>query len=296
MTFDEANSLALNAFNLGIYAKNLEYNTFAEMPFETVKILAGSAGQTCWLLQNAYKKFGVQIQVQKEVSDDLLISDFTSGSFADVPWPGKICEVYSEDPKIPTILVLKCSPKDIESWFPNLTVGLKSEEYVSAVIQEGSGLTSKMLSLNLKPEMYNNFLTNSETDSMSDLGLVNSALSPQDNATLAVLMRLVLKVFAFISIPTFKPVSINRKEMKWGGKPGVKNRPNRPAMRCIYAPTVRYEKGETEKASGKHIHFKGRRGHFRYFRSEVFTKKRGQWTYIQPVSVEKVVIKVRKPK
>jgi hypothetical protein len=115
-------------------------------------------------------------------------------------------------------------------------------------------------------------------------------------------MHLVLKVFAFVSVPTFKPTQIFKKQMHHGGKPDVKGRPNRPSYRVVYLPSiVRPKTGETN-GEGKGHDFKGRRGHIRWYHDERYVNRRGTWDFIRPVAdpktgkyPERTVFKVRKP-
>lgn len=310
MKQDEAFALAMDAFSRGVYAKNIEYRYSPNADlneFSFIRQTLGSPGQVSWITQQAYAKVGMQIQVQKDVSDDLLASDFAPASkFNDVPWPAQACEVYFEDPKLPTLLLFKTKTTDIPKLFPGIEVRLEADEYVSAILQEGTDLMAKTLSLQLKPDMYDRFLTESQTEHMERLSPLNSRLNPQDEASFAVLVRLALKVFAFASIPHLKPAPITRKEMHFGGKPEVKGRPRRPAFRCLYAPNVKYTYADREEAeegseTGKKHEFRGRRGHFRYFSSERFVHVKNTWTFIRPVpgpdgTYPKVdVMKVRKP-
>ncbi len=91
MTHHEAETLAFDAFKKGIYAKNIEYGYSRNADvreLEMMKRIAGSPGQSSWLIQQAHNKLGVQMQVAKEVSDDLLASDFAPASkLDDIPWP-----------------------------------------------------------------------------------------------------------------------------------------------------------------------------------------------------------------
>jgi hypothetical protein len=310
MTHHEAETLAIDAFNKGIYAKNIEYGYSKNADireFELVKRMAGSPGQSSWLIQQAHNKLGVQMQVSKEVTDDLLLSDFAPASkMEDIPWPAQVVELYFEDPKLPSILLMKATPSDVARWFPDLEVGIKEKEYITGMLQEGTGNNAKVLSLQLKPSMYDHFINESETEAMTDLSYLNKSLNAQDNATFAVLMRLAMKVFAFASIPHLRPQPVMRKDMTWGGKAEVKGRPNRPSFRCVYLPNIRTFDSKEPFPNNSEVHgqkhdFNGRRGHFRYFHNERFTHMRNRWTYIRPIpgpdgTVPRVnVMKVRKP-
>lgn len=306
MDRDEIESIALQAFKKGVYAKNLEYgfSTDANLEeFHAFKRIAGAPGMAAWLVQQIYRKRGSQLQVQKEVSDDLLASDFPlSSRIQDIIWPAECVELYFEDPAIPTILLGKIIPDELPSMFPGLHADLQASEYVSAMIQEGTGMGSKYLNIQLRPEQYDAFMLAGEVDTMKDkgIGVFTHDLNDQDHASLCILIHLAMKVFAFASIPHLKPVPISRKSMRFGGKPDVRGRPPRPASRVLYLPNVQYEyAGGGGGASGEHRAFHGRRGHFRFFHSERFVNKRGLWTLIRPVPAKDGTfptrMKVRKP-
>jgi len=308
MTKEEAETLAFAAFKRNHYTKNISYKFSPTYNLEEFAILregGGSPAQNVWMTLQAQRKVGVQIQVSKEVSDDLLSSDFgVESRMQDIPWPAPVCELYFEDPLLPTVVVMKTHPKAIEGWFPGLHSMIEGDEIMTCVMQTSLGLESCFVSLIIKPSMYKEFLDDVDVDPMADVGtgLYNVALDDTDNAAMNVMARLALKVFAFISIPFLKPQPLSRKQMRFGGKAGVCGRPQRPSFRAIYLPHARYENEvRVEEPTGKHIQFKGRRGHFRYYKSEVFKNKRGTWTMIRPVPgpdgkvPKRTLLKVRKP-
>jgi len=296
--------LSEKAFVEGIYKKNIHYiyrpNADPE-EFRMVKTLGGSPGMASWIIQQAYRKVGSQMHVSKEVSDDLQATDFSSASkIENVPWIAPVVEVYFEDPLLPTILVMKSHPTYLQEWFPQLEVNLESTEYISALMQEGSDeLKAKMLSIQLKPSMYEAFLSEAEVPDMQH-GFFSSALSQLDNSVMCYMLQLVLKVFAFSSIPAYKPVSITRKQMNKGGKPDVKGRPLRPAFRTAYLPKIISPSIHSDTNASREFH--GRRGHIRWYNNERFVNKKGTWDFIQPVIDPatgkypiRTLFKVRKP-
>lgn len=296
---------ALEAFARGVYKKNIHY-VFEKganpREFAHVKALADSPGMSAWLIQQCQYKAGTQMHVSKQVSDDLMASDFSETSrFEDVPWVSPVVELYFEDPLLPTILLMKSTPEQLQKWFPQIAVDLQAPEYITALMQEGSDmLTGKFLSLQLKPDMYESFLDKGETENMR-MGLLSSSLSEQDNFAMAFMLNLAAKVFAFASIPNFKPAAITRKQMKYGGKPDVKGRPQRPAFRVDYLPKVVYAPAHATTEPHQRT-FLGRRGFIRWYSAERFVNLKGTWTFIQPVKnpltgkyPERNLIKVRKP-
>lgn len=276
--------IAEGAFAEGIYKKNIHYiyrSNSNLREFQMAKALGGSPGQSSWLIQQVQQKVGIQMQVTKEVSDDLQETDFSSAAkIENVPWMAPAVEVYFEDPLLPTILVMKTTPDMLRQWFPKLEIGLVSEEYITALMQSGKDEGATQLSLQLKPEMYEAFLSDAVTPDMEQ-GLFSSALTAQDNNTMCYMLHLALKVFAFASIPVYKPIPITRKQMTCGGKPDVKGRPDRPSFRTAYLPKVITNKHTISDGDGREFH--GRRGHIRWYQDERYVNKKGTWDFIQPV-------------
>jgi hypothetical protein len=265
--------------------------------------MGGSPAISAWIIQRVYSKFGVQMQVSKEVSNDLLATDFDiTSKIEDIPFAAPAVEVYFEDPLLPTILVMKCRPENLIKWFPQITIQLENVEYITALIQEGSDIMSgQWLSLQIKPSMYSEFLNEGKADPMK-CGLFSYPLSQTDNNVMCYMLHLALKVFVFSSIPQFKPINLSRKQMHFGGKPGVKGRPERQSLGVSYdyLPKVIYSK--ISQPTGISKDFKGRRGHIRCLSHERFTKLKGSWIYIKPVRnphdgkfSEANPIRVRKP-
>lgn len=277
--------VAEQAFHSSEYKKNIAYiygPGANPQEFIMAKTLGGSPGQSAWVIQQVYRKVGVQMHVTKQVSDDLQESDFSDAATVEnVPWMAPVIEVYFEDPLLPTILVMKTTPDMLRKWFPDIEIDLEATEYITALMQSGTGENATQLSLQLKPSMYKAFLTKGETPDMQ-YGLLSSALSQTDNCTMSYMLHLVLKVFAFASIPVHKPVPITRKQMTHGGKPDVKGRPERPAFRTSYLPKVIVTKVSDHTGEGREFH--GRRGHIRWYYDERFVNRKGTWDFIQPVA------------
>lgn len=301
----EVQRLAVESLNKGVYKKNIHWlfgPEFDFQEFEIVKRLGGSPGMSTWMVHKIHQKLGVQMQVSKQVSDDLIATDFgVASKVENVPWPAQCVELYFEDPSLPSIVVMKCRPQDIENWVPQLKVGLEDVEYITALMQEGSDIeTGKHLSLQIKPSMYQDFLQDATVPAMQT-GPLSSTLSSSDNATICYMVHLALKVFAFASIPQYRPAPITRKQMHWGGKAGVKNRPNRTSFKLDYLPKIIHPRATpSQRHEGREFH--GRRGHIHWYHSERFVNRKGTWDFIQPVIDPATgkypgrVIKVRKPK
>jgi hypothetical protein len=279
---EEVIKLAEQAIRDQIYKKNISYffrGTREE--FDYTKRLAGSAGMSAWMLMVSYQKAGSQLHVSKAVSDDLIASEFSgAASVADVHWPSSVMEIYFEDPLLPTILMMKSQKEQIEQWIPFVEVEATGE-FITAAMQEGSGVEhAQVLSIRLHPSQYNDFLATGTIENMP-LATLSHELSPRDNAVLCYMMHLVFKVFAFASIPRFAPVRLSRKEMHFGGKPGVKGRPERPSFRVVYLPRITYPK--TEPVTTSAHEFLGRIGHIRWYKAERYVNRKGTWDFIPPV-------------
>lgn len=296
--------LALRTIGTGIYKKNIHYMWGPAMDinqFIVAKVLAGSAGMSGWVIQKAYHKLGIQMQVSKDVSDDLLATDFDETSkIENIPWPAPVIEMFFEDPGLPSILIMKTKPEMLAQWFTGLEIGLKSEEYITALMQEGSGPDATQLSLQLNGEMYADFLTNAQSPPMGE-GILSYSLNEADNASICYMIHLALKVLIFSSIPQYKPLPLTKKEMTHGGKPDVKGRPARPSFHSTYLPKVVYEKQKATHVEGGRD-FRGRRGHIRWYHNERFTHRKDTWDFVPPVKdphtgkyPERATIKVRKP-
>jgi hypothetical protein len=298
--------IAERAIRSGVYKKNIHYlyePGARTSELALAQILGGTAGQSGWIIQQVQMAYGKQLHVSKQVSDDLLATDFTEASkIENVPWPATSVEVYFEDPLLPTILVMKSSPDELEKLLRLDLSELKSEEYITALMQAGNDVWGDtQLNLQLNPPLYETFLNEGEVPPMNQDAVFSSALNEQDNFTLCYMLHLALKVFVFSSIPTYKPISIGRKQMSHGGKPGVKKRPDRPAVRVDYLPKVIQERRLSIPSDESHT-FKGRRGHIRYYKSDVFVNRKGTWDFLPPVAnphtgkyPERSVIRVRKP-
>lgn len=301
-------SIAFDAFNKHKFAKDIRY-VFASGDVNSLayyKAMGGSPAQAAWMVQSAQKKVGIQMQVTKQVSDDLMATDFGgSAKVDDVPWPNPVIEFFFEDKLIPTIILMKTTPDQYKRWFPELDVSqLDPTDYLTGMMQEGIGSDAKALSLQLKPNMYEAFLQSGDTQEENmELGIFSHDLSPEDNCCMAFMVNLCLKVLAFSSIPEYKATPITRGMMTraFGGKPGVNDRPSVPTFRTQYQYLPRIIRPKAEPQGGSH-EFLGRLGHIRFYRSEVFKNMKGKWDWIRPIAnpktgkyPERKDLKVRKP-
>jgi hypothetical protein len=109
-------------------------------------------------------------------------------------------------------------------------------------------------------------------------------LEIEERKVLQFMALLAYKVLVFASIPQFRPKETSKKELHFGGKPGVCGRPRRPMFKVLYLPSQRKEKEDYRRAeNGAHHEFKGRRGFFRFYQDERFVSLKGQRRFIPPV-------------
>lgn len=237
--------------------------------------------------QTLQRKVGVQIRVDKEVSDDLLQSDLGDVTFDEIEWPAPACEMFFEDPALPTFIVAKSSVQQIEKYIPGLTLldrtegrPTTGERRVILTIQDRGGTA---YSLNLIESVWDEIVNEGARMNM-DAAL---ALTDLENEVMKEALRLALKVFAYISLPQYQLKPTGEITKRMGGKPGWKNRPSRPSMRVIYAPNLHTPRDPSDsEATGKTHRFLGRRGHFKTYRHERYKTMRGKRVFIAPIKVD----------
>lgn len=269
---------------------------------------------------------GVQMRVTKAVTRDLILSDF-SGSVknSSIAWPARSVEVFFEDDNLPTILLSRYSLR-------SLMQTLKLHEIVSVFDKQAEAdevvkrnFNSTRLSAVLWKKNYETIngetivishniqldgideinyepvilAFNEKLFSDSEFFHINLIESDQREYLYSV-ASLAFRAFAFASIPAFRPAKVQHKEItkKQGGKAEFMGRPVLPVLRVIYAPSIIHERSASVK-TGKTRQFKGRRGHFHFYKSDRFVNRKGTWDYYPPIYVTenntKTVYVVRKP-
>lgn len=235
---------------------------------------AGDSLVIAVLMEGLHQKRGVQMRVSKEVSDDMLLTDIGDLQFDDVAWPAQSIELFFEDPTLPTFLVSKCEPEELEKLF-GIEISNKRPGRVMARLDT----ERTCLTLNLNRELWGPlFLEGKRLDVSRAL-----PLSDVDNQTMNFMLRLAFKVFAYATLPRYVPENVTSITRAMGGKPGFKGRPNRPAKRVVYLPSVHtprevYERGEP---TGRQI--LERRGFFRTYRHARYVNMRGKVQFIAPI-------------
>ncbi len=302
------------ALSVGRYTKNIQYMPIITNHDEGFRLahatskLGGQPAQTGFVIQQMYHRQGKQIHVQKEVSDHLLETKFSVGTQMDfIPWRGSVVEMYFEDPKLPTMLLMKKRPEEIAHILPYMFYQAdRQSEEITAILQQGefdmrTGYGGTLHSCVLTPALYEQFLVTGETKRMDQEGWSFSSLNERDNAFLYTMLLLALKVFVFASLERYRPAPLTRKAIHFGGKAGVKGRPDKPAERVFYAPNVKYlyEDRSDSIETGQKRRFLGRDWVWRYYKDERYVKMKGKWDLLPPIHVEHrapETIKVRMPK
>lgn len=288
----------------GKYVKELSY--FGQPITAPVIKLAAGLGSPALasMLQEAFhRRVGVQMRVQKEVSDDLALSDLGDLQFGEIPWPASSIEFFFEDPELPTVLVSKGTVAEFEHSIPG-GVFLEGDraDRITCRMETKDGVS---MVLNLKEHIWKQVFTDGEYVPMADVGLsdlpgASTALDRSEDAVLREMLRLTVKVCAYATLPRYKPEPVNEVTRRMGGKVGWRNRPKRPAVRVVYMPSVHSERpgdAGSPETGGKR-NYSGHRGYFRVFRHDRYINMKGKRIFVPPmrrVGAPTVRLVVRKP-
>jgi hypothetical protein len=286
---------AIKSLRSGKYCRDLFWlppQTCAEIQRGQDRI--GDTFATSVFCHTAYRQWGAQIRVQKEVSDDMLQTDLGNTTMDEIPWPAKAVEMFFEDPALPTLALAKLTVPEIEKMIPGLTIAPHATNPSHWIYEP-----RVILCINLVESIWDQVLFKDERFHMEKA----TPLDNEEDQVLKEALRLAIKVFAYASLPRYKPVPVTEITKKMGGKPGFRDRPKRPALRVVYLPSVHTVLPETNHeptGQGKTHAFKGRRGFFRTFRHERYTVMRGKRIFVAPIVVdkgihEKQTIYVRQP-
>ncbi len=266
------------------FRKNIEF-----LPEETHLVYKDNVMMNVLFLQDVHRKVGVQMQVAKEVSDDLLNTDFT-GTIepSEVPFPAESIEVYFEDPELPSCVLSHINIARVRKLLPNTKIVGDPEECYAILTQCKRGNETPTPSAH-KPvgsffifiapdkQHWNEFVTSAIMHIQQD----SEAFSQEENDSLRELTVLALKVLIFATTPVCKTTPIGRKQMHHGGKPEVNGRPKTPSNTIQYMPKV--VRVAAPNSSGERHEFRGRCGVIRWYRHERFVNRRGSWDYIAPI-------------
>jgi hypothetical protein len=284
MALEDLNDeIVLEHIRTGRYVRDLAFHApeHLEQPdfYDRCDQLGGKSALIAAIQDTFHRKHGAQMRVQKEVTDDLLLTDLGKVEFDEIPWPYNSIELWFEDPTLPTVLVSRAATEVLNK----MVEGVRFSDVPGGVrvvvrMQSKEGL---VLVHNVHVGMWEDLMKH------GTLPLVpgpTSRLDPLEDAAMRYMLILALKVFAYASLPKYKPEKVGEVTRKMGGKPGLYNRPKRPAVRIVYLPEVHSARAPAEQerlAAGKRI-MRERRGHFRHFRSDYFIHKKGTRTFIPP--------------
>lgn len=266
----------------GGYRKNIN---FIRMNDVINPLYMDSLSVNAWLLHRVYHKAGIQLQVEKVVSDELIATDFKGTcSVSDIPWLAPAIEVYFEDPLLPSILLGRFTVqqvRDLSGFSATFRNSPKDEELMTFLLECDSEPKQTFVHALETVPNCEHFLRSGELPVPNLLGPKSTELTQDENNDLRAMVNLALKVLVFASTPVHLKTPLTRKTMRHGGKPGVHDRPPRPAFRITYLPHVIREKHPAE-ANGVGRDFHGHIGYIRWYRHERFVHRRGTWDYVRP--------------
>lgn len=265
---------------------------------EQVKQAEAASSFNAWVVlqELVHHSIGVQMRVQKELSDDLILSDMANLSFNDIPLPAKSLEVFFEDANLPSVLVTKCNANDIERQLKGLVIGGNREDQVMCRMDQRNGSGPPVIVLlNLRKDNWDEIFNQGVMPNMAH----SHGLNESENACIREMLRLAVKVFAYACLPRYRPAPAGIITRAMGGKVGYQGRPSRPTIRVVYMPSVHtIRPGYVAPGDGPKREWKGRRGFFMVFRHDRYKNMKGKMIYVAPTRVEgeQTLLIARKPK
>lgn len=285
----------------GTYAKNIPY-----VSAEAAKMYLNSGGASdsvsciAAAAQFLQQKIGSQMVVAKSVTDELRNTDMLSTvSFSDVPWPSQSLEVFFEDPSMPTVLVNYVNANDVRSH--GILVATKGSRYTPeqkliriCLYGAGKGMRRYMcLAVSYSPQDMDMFARKSSVDVEYQL-VGSNALSEDEQEDMREIAVWLFKVLVYCAVPRCVPKPVSKRELHYGGKPGVLGRPVRPILRVVSLPAHVHEEAHSANGKGRSRLFLGRRGHFHYYRHDRFKNRKGTFDYFPEIKTDvKTVYRVR---
>jgi hypothetical protein len=277
--------------------KNLPYpdflylkNHFIHEIFKDKSSCLRKSGQI--LMYYLQKTRGIQLFVEKNVSDELRNTDIKDITYKDIIFPASSIEFYFEDKDIPTVLLSKKEDFNGLNPFKNeklnvlnisATTGKYSIGYQPgiAMIYTPPFADNMTHHITASIDNFNEWISNMEGSNS-----IKNEANEEYNNYAKKLLFLMTKILLYISIPQYKSRPITKNQLQRAGKPGVKNRPNRPCFKVIYVPPIiNINKNESMSdgfGTKKKPHF--RRGHFMMLRHERF-KEQGKLVFVRPCMI-----------
>jgi len=217
-----------------------------------------------------HEKFGEQVVVQKDVSDDLIKTDLNQIKIDDLPLLNDSLEFYFEDPKLGTFLLTNSSVSKLIDKLKMEIISPVKKKFISFFCSSDEHGESLVL-LPAEGDVCRN-------------NIISALNERSDDSDFADMVLLCFKVLIYASIPKLKPKKISKKELRFGGKPKVKGRPHLPINRVVYLPREQIIDGQgMTEITGKKYNFYGRRGFMRTYKHERYTKMRGKIQYMPPI-------------
>lgn len=255
----------------------------------------GAASWWRFAAQVAHVREGAQMWVSQEVLHDLMCSDIDVMDMESVPWPADRLEMVFEDPTMPSFLFQRGSRQDLIDIYAKAAnidlshVGVssppgrdKNTVLVDILAQtEDDMIASACLDW---VEMLQ-FATGASAHDIDTSRPGNFELNQDEETALRKLAVLGFKVLLFASSEGFEPRrTMEPPTRKQGGKPGFKGRPKTPRFIVEYLPGHITDKKAAARDATAFVHeFRGRRGHWRTFRSPRFVNKQGTRQFMAPV-------------
>lgn len=266
------------------------------------------------IMQRGFAQAGTQFVVDQEVSAELEQTDMNhTVSFKDIPWPSSFMEFYFQDPTLPTFIAAITSCRELrEKYGFDVRQNPKSpydDDDVTFRLICWMDMDEPTIFAGVPvPEIYYISYKFDEMDSFcreETDGWITKGATPLGDDGVYLMRRaakLICKSLIYASIPRFAPeklpINPTRAMLPYGGKAGIKERPKRPAFRLVYLPQVVRETIE-HQSTGITREFKGRRGHFHWYKSDKFVNRKGTFDYFPPIAGPDgkvpTIYRVRKP-
>jgi len=257
-----------------------------------------------------HKKVGAQMVIQKSVSDDLWGSDLEEINFMDVPWPRDSLEFFFEDPAIPSCLMQRMHVntngyiiEDKRKVIDSVEFGVTDDPERSVRIRITQPIAdNRHLDCFIGAEEMNAYATQDLTPAFNKTAESELVvpIDPEGRKGLQSLVLLCYKVLVYSAVPQLKPKEmLNKQRLPREAKPGCKNRPKVPVLHVVDLPAAYRRDCMVKIGGGGNKEFRGRRGHFHYYRADCFVNRKGTFDYFPPVlgrdgTLPKRVFRVRK--
>jgi hypothetical protein len=262
------------------------------------------------LAQYLQYKSGATYYIEKALTDELELVDMKDLTSQNLCWPSHSCEFVFEDSSFPACLftdktkiaavaleinVLKINRPDDATisllWWAEIEKGValpeastewirtyeeatgdKSMRYSAGKYHVYHGYTEEVLDLILSGASGKDCFTESFSD---DEELNELELEVGD-----FLIRMIVKILLYISIPKYKPYQVPRRKIR--ELTHRYNRPDRPVYKVINLPSTAIINSPSATHEGGIKCAHRRRGHIRTLRSSKYTHKQGQLIYVAP--------------